>query len=188
MGLYDWSGNNPIIPELWLVPHFLPIHPGTYVSQYNYQWNFVLGNAAPHKNEDFEDKLEKFWGLGERKWRRPGRPAPRARKVGSGHDFPFCFQSGEFIFTDAHSIKKHFLPVQLAGFHGVRLGAAAGWKNVYFFLQVGPVFIDSCSAHSSDTAANKSESDACFPITGPVFFWHRLVHCRRRPNRNSWRK
>jgi len=134
MGLYDWSGNNPIIPELWLVPHFLPIHPGTYVSQYNYQWNFVLGNAAPHKNEDFEDKLEKFWGLGERKWRRPGRPAPRARKVGSGHDFPFCFQSGEFIFTDAHSIKKHFLPVQLAGFHGVRLGAAAGWKNVYFFF------------------------------------------------------
>ncbi|RCV21704.1 hypothetical protein SETIT_4G158900v2 [Setaria italica] len=29
IGLYDWSGNNPIIPELWLVPHFLPIHPGT---------------------------------------------------------------------------------------------------------------------------------------------------------------
>ncbi|KAF8690424.1 hypothetical protein HU200_040776 [Digitaria exilis] len=30
IGLYDWSGNNPIIPELWLVPHFLPIHPGRY--------------------------------------------------------------------------------------------------------------------------------------------------------------
>ncbi|KAJ1270213.1 hypothetical protein BS78_06G036700 [Paspalum vaginatum] len=30
MGLYDWSGNNPIIPELWLVPHFLPIHPGRF--------------------------------------------------------------------------------------------------------------------------------------------------------------
>uniref|UniRef100_A0A0E0HR25 Terpene cyclase/mutase family member n=1 Tax=Oryza nivara TaxID=4536 RepID=A0A0E0HR25_ORYNI len=27
IGLYDWSGNNAIIPELWLVPHFLPIHP-----------------------------------------------------------------------------------------------------------------------------------------------------------------
>ncbi|KAG0523122.1 hypothetical protein BDA96_07G096800 [Sorghum bicolor] len=30
MGLYDWSGNNPIVPELWLVPHFLPIHPGRF--------------------------------------------------------------------------------------------------------------------------------------------------------------
>ncbi|KAG2611613.1 hypothetical protein PVAP13_4KG365105 [Panicum virgatum] len=30
IGLYDWSGNNPIIPELWLVPHFLPRHPGRY--------------------------------------------------------------------------------------------------------------------------------------------------------------
>ncbi|CAN6272288.1 unnamed protein product, partial [Urochloa humidicola] len=28
IGLYDWSGNHSIIPELWLVPHFLPIHPG----------------------------------------------------------------------------------------------------------------------------------------------------------------
>ncbi|CAM0948883.1 unnamed protein product [Alopecurus aequalis] len=30
LGLYEWSGNNPIIPELWLVPHFLPIHPGRF--------------------------------------------------------------------------------------------------------------------------------------------------------------
>ncbi|KAJ1256800.1 hypothetical protein BS78_K312000 [Paspalum vaginatum] len=30
IGLYDWSGNNAIIPELWLVPHFLPIHPGRF--------------------------------------------------------------------------------------------------------------------------------------------------------------
>jgi hypothetical protein len=28
IGLYDWSGNNSIFPELWLVPHFLPFHPG----------------------------------------------------------------------------------------------------------------------------------------------------------------
>lgn len=28
LGLYDWYGNNPMIPELWLVPRFLPIHPG----------------------------------------------------------------------------------------------------------------------------------------------------------------
>ncbi|KAL6602776.1 hypothetical protein ACP70R_043137 [Stipagrostis hirtigluma subsp. patula] len=30
IGLYDWSGNNAIIPELWLVPYFLPFHPGRF--------------------------------------------------------------------------------------------------------------------------------------------------------------
>ncbi|RKP11909.1 terpenoid cyclases/protein prenyltransferase alpha-alpha toroid [Piptocephalis cylindrospora] len=30
LGLYDWDGMNPIIPELWLIPHFLPFHPGRY--------------------------------------------------------------------------------------------------------------------------------------------------------------
>ncbi|PUZ45336.1 hypothetical protein GQ55_8G214400 [Panicum hallii var. hallii] len=32
IGLYDWNGNNSIIPELWLVPYFLPIHPGRFWS------------------------------------------------------------------------------------------------------------------------------------------------------------
>ncbi|KAG0548690.1 hypothetical protein BDA96_01G188600 [Sorghum bicolor] len=30
VGAYDWSGNNAIIPELWMLPHFLPIHPGRF--------------------------------------------------------------------------------------------------------------------------------------------------------------
>ncbi|XP_044321558.1 achilleol B synthase isoform X2 [Triticum aestivum] len=30
IGVYDWLGNNPIIPELWLVPDFLPVHPGRF--------------------------------------------------------------------------------------------------------------------------------------------------------------
>ncbi|CAM0908395.1 unnamed protein product [Alopecurus aequalis] len=30
IGVYDWSGNNPIIPELWLLPYFLPIHPARF--------------------------------------------------------------------------------------------------------------------------------------------------------------
>ncbi|XP_047068540.1 achilleol B synthase-like [Lolium rigidum] len=30
IGVYEWSGNHPIIPELWLVPDFLPIHPGRF--------------------------------------------------------------------------------------------------------------------------------------------------------------
>uniref|UniRef100_I1R0Z5 Terpene cyclase/mutase family member n=1 Tax=Oryza glaberrima TaxID=4538 RepID=I1R0Z5_ORYGL len=28
IGVYEWSGNNPIFPELWLAPQFLPFHPG----------------------------------------------------------------------------------------------------------------------------------------------------------------
>ncbi|GLU10489.1 hypothetical protein SLE2022_272880 [Rubroshorea leprosula] len=28
LGLYEWSGNNPMPPELWLLPYFVPIHPG----------------------------------------------------------------------------------------------------------------------------------------------------------------
>ncbi|KAF3787559.1 hypothetical protein EJ110_NYTH22932 [Nymphaea thermarum] len=27
VGLYDWSGNNPLPPEILLLPTFLPIHP-----------------------------------------------------------------------------------------------------------------------------------------------------------------
>ncbi|XP_008661274.1 achilleol B synthase isoform X3 [Zea mays] len=30
IGVYDWRGNNPVVPELWLVPRFLPIHPGRF--------------------------------------------------------------------------------------------------------------------------------------------------------------
>ncbi|KAL6638712.1 hypothetical protein ACP70R_023571 [Stipagrostis hirtigluma subsp. patula] len=30
IGVYDWSGNNAIVPELWMLPHFLPIHPGRF--------------------------------------------------------------------------------------------------------------------------------------------------------------
>lgn len=28
LGAFEWSGNNPLPPEIWLVPYFLPIHPG----------------------------------------------------------------------------------------------------------------------------------------------------------------
>ncbi|KAI3437274.1 Terpene cyclase/mutase family member [Psidium guajava] len=30
LGVYEWSGNNPLPPEIWLLPHFLPIHPGRF--------------------------------------------------------------------------------------------------------------------------------------------------------------
>ncbi|XP_004299757.1 PREDICTED: cycloartenol synthase 2-like isoform X2 [Fragaria vesca subsp. vesca] len=28
LGVYEWDGNNPLPPELWLLPDFLPVHPG----------------------------------------------------------------------------------------------------------------------------------------------------------------
>ncbi|XP_031109634.1 cycloartenol synthase 2-like [Ipomoea triloba] len=28
LGVYDWKGNNPLPPELWLLPYIVPIHPG----------------------------------------------------------------------------------------------------------------------------------------------------------------
>ncbi|XP_072093567.1 probable oxidosqualene cyclase isoform X2 [Arachis hypogaea] len=28
LGVYEWSGMNPIPPELWLLPYFVPAHPG----------------------------------------------------------------------------------------------------------------------------------------------------------------
>ncbi|XP_077246240.1 cycloartenol synthase-like isoform X1 [Tasmannia lanceolata] len=28
LGAFEWSGNNPMPPEIWLLPNFLPIHPG----------------------------------------------------------------------------------------------------------------------------------------------------------------
>ncbi|GKV20479.1 hypothetical protein SLEP1_g30602 [Rubroshorea leprosula] len=28
LGVFEWSGNNPLPPEIWLLPYMLPIHPG----------------------------------------------------------------------------------------------------------------------------------------------------------------
>ncbi|KAL4205266.1 hypothetical protein AMTRI_Chr01g113710 [Amborella trichopoda] len=28
LGAFEWSGNNPLPPEIWLLPYFLPLHPG----------------------------------------------------------------------------------------------------------------------------------------------------------------
>ncbi|GLT80310.1 hypothetical protein SLA2020_517560 [Shorea laevis] len=28
LGTFEWSGNNPLPPEIWLLPYMLPIHPG----------------------------------------------------------------------------------------------------------------------------------------------------------------
>ncbi|KAJ3108476.1 Lanosterol synthase (Oxidosqualene--lanosterol cyclase) [Phlyctochytrium planicorne] len=28
LNVYEWEGNNPVPPELWLLPYFIPFHPG----------------------------------------------------------------------------------------------------------------------------------------------------------------
>ncbi|CAA3021839.1 cycloartenol Synthase [Olea europaea subsp. europaea] len=28
LGVFEWSGNNPLPPEIWLIPYIVPIHPG----------------------------------------------------------------------------------------------------------------------------------------------------------------
>ncbi|KAH7298679.1 hypothetical protein KP509_25G053900 [Ceratopteris richardii] len=28
LGVFEWTGNNPLPPEIWLLPYFVPIHPG----------------------------------------------------------------------------------------------------------------------------------------------------------------
>ncbi|XP_021893546.1 cycloartenol synthase 2-like isoform X1 [Carica papaya] len=28
LGAFEWSGNNPLPPEIWLLPYILPVHPG----------------------------------------------------------------------------------------------------------------------------------------------------------------
>lgn len=30
LGLYEWEGNDSLLPELWILPKWLPVHPGRY--------------------------------------------------------------------------------------------------------------------------------------------------------------
>ncbi|KAM0908206.1 hypothetical protein ACQ4PT_015609 [Festuca glaucescens] len=46
IGVYDWSGNNPIIPELWSVPHFLQFiqeNFGASAGWFICQWLIFMG-------------------------------------------------------------------------------------------------------------------------------------------------
>ncbi|XP_021317290.1 cycloartenol synthase [Sorghum bicolor] len=70
LGVYDWSGNNPLPPEMWLLPYHLPFHPGrmwchcraVYLPMsYIYGKRFV-GRMTPLvlelRNELFEDPYD----------------------------------------------------------------------------------------------------------------------------------
>ena len=39
LGVYEWSGCNPLPPELWLLPKFTPFHPG--LSQESCFWGLI---------------------------------------------------------------------------------------------------------------------------------------------------
>ena len=58
LGLYDWSGSNPMPPELWLLPSFLPVNPGHRSSfhLYNYLTNThaIFITSYLHQKVEFE--------------------------------------------------------------------------------------------------------------------------------------
>ncbi|KAJ1690730.1 hypothetical protein LUZ63_014885 [Rhynchospora breviuscula] len=75
LGVFDWSGNSPMLPEMWLLPYILPIHPGrmwcqtrmTYLPMcYIYGKRFV-GKITPLvwelRNELYSTPYDKIdWG------------------------------------------------------------------------------------------------------------------------------
>ncbi|EEC68372.1 hypothetical protein OsI_36509 [Oryza sativa Indica Group] len=66
IGVYEWSGNNPIFPELWLAPQFLPFHPGILSSLcYHFQPYQILALLNFSKVVKILARLSnfgKFWG------------------------------------------------------------------------------------------------------------------------------
>ena len=43
LGLYDWSGVHPVLPELWKLPEWMPMHPSKY---YCHTRNIYMGMAC----------------------------------------------------------------------------------------------------------------------------------------------
>ncbi|RLM69703.1 hypothetical protein C2845_PM17G06810 [Panicum miliaceum] len=46
LGVFDWSGNNPVPPELWLLPYHLPFHPGrmsSYIRMVFLPMSYIYG-------------------------------------------------------------------------------------------------------------------------------------------------
>lgn len=60
LGVYDWEGMNPVPPELWLLPHFLPIHPGRYwchTRNVYIPMSYLYGRRATFPLNDLTRKL-----------------------------------------------------------------------------------------------------------------------------------
>ncbi|CAI9093688.1 OLC1v1029247C2 [Oldenlandia corymbosa var. corymbosa] len=43
IGLYDWSGTNPMPPEFWILLSFLPVHPGGPILPSSLDTRFLVG-------------------------------------------------------------------------------------------------------------------------------------------------
>lgn len=45
LGAFEWPGNNPLPPEIWMLPYFLPMHPGvplfSWILHVCSSWNFL---------------------------------------------------------------------------------------------------------------------------------------------------
>ena len=62
LGVFEWSGSNPMPPEFWILPSFLPMHPGNsrvkLISGFVPNWlNFYLKivyviNNSPRKKKN----------------------------------------------------------------------------------------------------------------------------------------
>nr|CAB3490096.1 unnamed protein product [Digitaria exilis] len=49
LGVFDWSGSNPLPPELWLLPYSLPFHPGDYfLEAHIYTHSNIYGYDGGH--------------------------------------------------------------------------------------------------------------------------------------------
>lgn len=60
LGVYDWEGMNPVPPELWLLPHILPIHPGRYwchTRNVYIPMSYLYGRRATFPLNDLTRKL-----------------------------------------------------------------------------------------------------------------------------------
>ncbi|KAM3685287.1 hypothetical protein ACJW31_11G106400 [Castanea mollissima] len=46
LGVYEWSGNNPLPPEMWLFPYLLHCHPGLYLAVLSYTINTIVWSVS----------------------------------------------------------------------------------------------------------------------------------------------
>ncbi|KAF9114734.1 Lanosterol synthase (Oxidosqualene--lanosterol cyclase) [Mortierella sp. AM989] len=60
LGVYDWEGMNPVPPELWLLPHIIPFHPGRYwchTRNVYIPMSYIYGRRATAPLTDLTRKL-----------------------------------------------------------------------------------------------------------------------------------
>nr|GMC93936.1 Beta-amyrin synthase [Ipomoea batatas] len=60
LGVFDWTGSNPMPPEFWLLPSFLPMHPGRVFGSQEWDTGFVIqALLASDLIDEIEDTLRR---------------------------------------------------------------------------------------------------------------------------------